>query len=193
MAGFGGPRNAATPQGPGQVATASGRVTGARPPQANQGGFAPPGGRGAITLAGENWDVLDPNLVQYLLKNQGAARYLVATTTSTYASIFMLATEQPALALGGYQGWDRILTPQGLAGFVASGEVRFFSLGTTTTVRNGTAGASSQDATIDLAAWVRSHCSVVPAEQVRATSGRLARPRSRAQVRASNGTTAPRS
>ena len=32
------------------------------------------------------------------------------------------------MALGGYQGWDRILTPQQLAGLVADGAVRFFYL-----------------------------------------------------------------
>ena len=73
----------------------------------------------------------------------------------------MLATDQPALALGGYQGWDRILTPQGLAALVASGEVRYFYLGAAQAIRSGTAGASSQDATAGLAAWVRANCATV--------------------------------
>jgi hypothetical protein len=113
--------------------------------------------------------------VQYLLANQGDARYLVATPTSTYASIFMLATDQPALALGGYQGWDRILTPAQLASLVRAGMVRFFYL-------NGNAGrgfntggvagaAESQDATADLTAWVQSSCATVPASAWQGTSG----------------------
>ncbi len=155
-------------QGGAQAPAARGR-TNATSPQAGGGGTPAQGGRGAITIAGENWDVLDPHLVQYLLTNQGDARYLVATTTSTYASIFMLATDQPALALGGYQGWDRIVTPQGLAALVARGEVRFFYLGAAT-IRNGTAGASSRDATVDLVAWVRANCAVAATEATGATA-----------------------
>src|SRR5205085_7896190 len=86
------------------------------------------GGGGALTFAGEQWNSLDPGLVRYLLMNQGSARYLVATSTSSYASVFMLATDQPAMALGGYQGWDRILTPLELAQQVTDGVVRFFWL-----------------------------------------------------------------
>ena len=74
----------------------------------------------------------------------------------------MLATDQPARALEGYQGWDKILTPAQLAEFVANGTVRFFLL-------NG-AGDPTQpgigrDATADLTAWVVANCAAVPAEQ----------------------------
>jgi 4-amino-4-deoxy-L-arabinose transferase-like glycosyltransferase len=66
--------------------------------------------------------------VSYLEAQQGHTRFLVATTTSSYASIFMLKTNQPAMALGGYQGWDRIVTPTQLATMVKNGTVRFFYL-----------------------------------------------------------------
>lgn len=49
----------------------------------------------------------------------------MATPTSSYASVFMLATDQPVMALGSYQGWDRILTPDQLAALVKEGTVRF--------------------------------------------------------------------
>ena len=75
-----------------------------------------------------NWDVPGPASRQLSRANQGADRFLVATPTSTYASVFMLATDQPALALGGYQGWDRILTPPNCR-MVADDTVRFFQLG----------------------------------------------------------------
>ena len=123
--------------------------------------FPARGRPGAFTFAGERWNSLDPGLVQYLTTNQGTARYLVATPTSSYASLFMLVTEQPAMALGGYQGWDRILTPDQLAELVANGTVRFFLL-------SGASGptqlGAGQDATADLTAWVRASCATVPAE-----------------------------
>jgi 4-amino-4-deoxy-L-arabinose transferase-like glycosyltransferase len=168
--GFGFPQGT-FPQsgGRGQAAGGNqGRLAGGR-----QGGFG--GGGQALTIAGANWDTLDPQLVQYLLANQGDARYLVATPTSTYASVFMLATDQPALALGGYQGWDRILTPTQLAGLVRAGAVRFFYLNGNTGRgfgAGGIAGATeSQDATTDLTAWVQASCAAVPASAWQGTSG----------------------
>jgi 4-amino-4-deoxy-L-arabinose transferase-like glycosyltransferase len=95
--------------------------------QGDPGGFGG-GAAGGLTVAGANWDVLDPRLVSYLEAQQGHTRFLVATTTSTYASIFILKTNQPAMALGGYQGWDRIVTPVQLAAMVKNGTVRFFYL-----------------------------------------------------------------
>ena len=124
-----------------------------------------------MTFAGDQWNSLDPNMVQYLLDNQGSARFLVATPTSSYASLFMLATDQPAMALGGYQGWDRILTPERLANLVTQGTVRFFLVGSGggpgfggggPRGGNQIPGGSSQDATGDLTAWVQASCAAVP-------------------------------
>lgn len=86
------------------------------------------GGQGAFTFAGAQWNSLDPMLVAYLLANQGAARYLVATPTSGYTSVYA--------------------APAGAA--VEGGDP----------ARSG----GGQDATTDLAAWVRSSCAAVPTE-----------------------------
>ncbi len=68
-----------------------------------------------MTFAGDQVPTLPAQLLSYLLANQKGAKFLVATTTSSYASLFILQTNQPAMALGGYQGWDHILTPAQLA------------------------------------------------------------------------------
>jgi hypothetical protein len=131
------------------------------------GGFGGPGGpRGfgggatqATTFAGSQWTNIDTALLRYLEAHQGTAEYLVATQTSSYASLFILNSDQPALALGGYQGWDRVLDPAQLQQFVQSGRVRFFYVSP-----DNTRGAdASLDATADLTAWVQSNCSTVPA------------------------------
>ncbi|HTI13474.1 MAG TPA: glycosyltransferase family 39 protein [Dictyobacter sp.] len=135
-------------------------------------------GWGALTFAGRNWNVLDPQLIRYLQQEQGETTYLVATTTSTYASLFMLKTNQPALALGGYQGWDRILTPAQLAAKVHNNTVRFFyipitqpltipySVNNLPAMHNGdTSHASTNRANHtndDLTQWVHTHCAAVP-------------------------------
>lgn len=120
------------------------------------GGGGPIGGSMAMTFAGQNWDTLDPRLVNYLESNQGATTYLAATTTSSYSSVLTLLTEKPVMALGGYQGWDRILDPAQLATLVQDGAVRFFLLSGGRGFPRGT-----QDATADLAGWVQANCSVV--------------------------------
>lgn len=135
----------------------------------DQGGCG--GGQGALTIAGSEGDVLNPDLVQYLRANQGDARYFVATTNSTYATVFMLAMDQPALALGVYRSWDRILTPGALAELIAAGTVRFFYLYTSANV-GAPGGTSGQDATVNLAAWVRTNCATVPATQWQGTTSR---------------------
>jgi 4-amino-4-deoxy-L-arabinose transferase-like glycosyltransferase len=126
-------------------------------------GFGPSGATAggpsmAMTFAGQNWDSLDPAVVNYLLANQGAATYVAATTTSSYGSVLTLLADRPVMALGGYQGWDRILDPAQLASLVQQDAVRFFLLSSSLGNR-GFGG--SQDATADLSAWVQSNCSVV--------------------------------
>ncbi len=162
----------------------------ARPGGGRLGGGGPAGGGGgAITFSGNQMPALDPALLRYLRVHQGAARYLVATATSSYASLFILQTDQPALALGGYQGWDRILTPQGLARLVANGAVRFFYLqgsGANSGAPGGVGGngmsaaggpgqqnsvATTLDSTNDdLFAWVRARCAAVPSSAWRTPS-----------------------
>ena len=141
-----------------------------------------------MTFAGDQWNSLDPGLVQYLLANQGSARFLVATPTSSYASLFILATDQPAMALGGYQGWDRIVTPDRLSQLVQYGVVRFFWINGGRFAPSSSASddpsddttqaivSSSQDATVDLLAWVRESCAVVAPDQWQATDGETDEP-----------------
>jgi 4-amino-4-deoxy-L-arabinose transferase-like glycosyltransferase len=158
--GRGGPPAGQAPGGRG-----AGRgFSGGNPPAFGAGG-APfgfgGGGNGALTFAGTDWNHLDPALVSYLEANQGADQYLVATTTSSYASLFILDSGQPAMALGGYQGWDRVLTPDLLAQQVADGVVRFFYVPPPRSGGSRQVTSSSLDGTSDLVTWVSNHCSVV--------------------------------
>jgi 4-amino-4-deoxy-L-arabinose transferase-like glycosyltransferase len=184
-AGGGGARNPGPASGPGAGAfTQSGGPAGrfnrggsatGQPPQGGSRGFPGRGGGvGALTFAGDQWDGLDPALVQYLLAHQDGARFLVATPSSTYASLFELMSDQPAMALGGYQGWDRVLTPPQLADEVSNGVVRFFLLSGQPAF-NGP--GASLDATADLRTWVQSTCRAVPSQEWQAASSAVAAPR----------------
>jgi 4-amino-4-deoxy-L-arabinose transferase-like glycosyltransferase len=149
------------------------------------GGFGGGGGGGAITFAGSQLQPLDARLLQYLEANQGKDRFLAATMTSSYASLFILDTNQPAMALGGYQGWDRIVTPKQLAQLVANGTVRFFYISSAGSgqsfggrgIGNGSSGSLSSaqatklaDTNNDLSAWVQASCSAVPTSKWQTTS-----------------------
>jgi 4-amino-4-deoxy-L-arabinose transferase-like glycosyltransferase len=134
-----------------------------------RGGFGPDGGGGALTFAGSDTPKLDSGLISYLEKHRGRARYLVATPTSSYASLFILQTGRPVMTLGGYQGWDKILTLSQLKRDVANGTIRFFLLSGTTAFAGPRGGnvpggvdAGLDSANARLGSWVTSTCSVVP-------------------------------
>lgn len=135
-----------------------------------------------MTFAGNQSGTLDPKLLRYLEANHGKTTYLVATTTSAYASLFILDTNQPALALGGYQGWDRIVTPSELAKLVANGTVRFFyipatasqssSASTVTPTTSGSQASTNLDDTNDdLVRWVQNSCTAVPTTDYQTSTG----------------------
>jgi hypothetical protein len=123
------------------------------------------------------------------------ARYLVATTTSSYASLLILDTGQPVMTLGGYQGWDRILTRSQLSQLASKGTIRFFLLPASGADRSRTglaaraSGTSSRfmgsvgitglpggvDANLtnvnnDLITWVQAHCTAVPSSAYQTAS-----------------------
>jgi 4-amino-4-deoxy-L-arabinose transferase-like glycosyltransferase len=118
--------------------------------------------------------------VTYLEKHRSGARYLVATATSSYASLFILKTGQPVMALGGYQGWDKILTLAQLKRLVANGTIRFFLLsGSSSSRSTGGPGGGTLPGGVDaglssvndnLTHWVTSSCSTVPTSTYATTS-----------------------
>ncbi len=104
------------------AATRSGRGAdaGARFGGRAGGGF---GGSGGGDNASAN-----TALIRYLEAHQGNDRYLLATLNSMSAAPIIIATGKPVMALGGFSGADRIVTPSGLSTFVSNGTVRYFML-----------------------------------------------------------------
>jgi 4-amino-4-deoxy-L-arabinose transferase-like glycosyltransferase len=120
---------------------------------------------------------VQPELKHYLLQHQGQARYLVATINAPTAAPFILDTDQSALTLGGYNGFDQILSVQQVKTLVQQGEVRFFLLPSFAQLQfnnvsprtlkiiqgilqsGGTHGAAIMQPLISQ--WVSTHCSLV--------------------------------
>ena len=117
----------------------------------------------------------DSMLISYLLKHQGKARYLVATTAASQSAPIILETGKPVMTLGGYSGGDQILSLAQLKQFIATGTIRYFVF--TQTMQEADIGTSLKEyqknyialirlsgiGTIEtLTDWVRFHCSSVP-------------------------------
>ena len=85
-------------------------------------------GRGPILS--RNYATLsdDPKLAQFLTANRGNARFLVAAPTTQLIAPLIVRTGQPALAFGGYLGFDPIFSLDALADMVARGELRYVLL-----------------------------------------------------------------
>lgn len=105
---------------------------------------------------------VDAKLVHYLEVQQGATKYLVATVSSMDADAFILTTNKPVMALGGFAGTDTILTPTSIQPLVTNNTIRFFYLNSTV-VRSGVAAHDAVAAKpFPIANWVDQNCRIVP-------------------------------
>ena len=122
-----------------------------------------------------------PELTNYLLAHQGQSRYLVAAVNAPTVAAFILNTDKPAMALGGYNSFDPILTASQVATMVRDGEVRFFlfpsfahidlshvppqlvkSLKGFNSKYNGKDNKGETLIQGDISQWVTTHCALVP-------------------------------
>ncbi len=86
------------------------------------GGFAQGRGGG---FGGFDGETTSAALIRYLENHQGTATYLVATLNSMSGAPIIIQTGKPVMALGGFSGQDRIMTPSQLAALVSNGTVRY--------------------------------------------------------------------
>jgi 4-amino-4-deoxy-L-arabinose transferase-like glycosyltransferase len=110
------------------------------------GGFGMPGG-GTVSA----------DLIAYLQGHQGSAKYLVAASGSQASAPIIIATGEPVVTIGGFNGQDPAPTVEELARMVADGELRYVLLGS----RVGGPG----DGASALTAWVQEHGTLVDSSQ----------------------------
>jgi 4-amino-4-deoxy-L-arabinose transferase-like glycosyltransferase len=89
--------------------------------------------------------LVDTALMAYLQANAGKSTWLAAVEGSQLAAPMILATGEPVMAMGGFNGGDPAPTVEQLAAHVAAGEVRFVLLGNDTGSRPGPGTTSSDD------------------------------------------------
>ncbi|MEQ6900795.1 glycosyl transferase, partial [Nocardioides sp. YIM 152588] len=152
--GFGGRGGPGGPPGDGG---AGGRPT---PPQGQQGqagpmGGGPPGGQAGAQAGGGAGGLLngsDPSaeLTALLAADADDYTWVAAAVGSNNASGYQLATEEPVMAIGGFNGSDPSPTLAEFQDHVAAGEIHYFIGGGGFGRSMGGSGASSE-----IAAWVQ--------------------------------------
>ena len=137
---------------------AGGRGTTAAPPTGAFGGGTAPGGPttggrtggGTGGLLGATTPSAD--LVALLAADASSYRWVAATTGSNNAAGYQLATQDPVMAVGGFNGTDPAPTLAQFQAHVADGDIHYYVPGRTMG-RGTTTGAS--DVSTDIATWVQ--------------------------------------
>jgi 4-amino-4-deoxy-L-arabinose transferase-like glycosyltransferase len=124
-----------------------------------------------------------PGLTAYLLSQRSGEQWIVATPTGMDAADLIISTGQPVMAVGGFDGPDRILTTDSLADLIHRGKIRFFLL----TVSNGNVETFGNGA---IFSWVSDHCTEVPASVYRG-AGPVASNQGAGSPAGGSGTAAP--
>jgi 4-amino-4-deoxy-L-arabinose transferase-like glycosyltransferase len=133
---FGGGRQ---PSGPGTGPSAGGRVL--TPPASGASGGSPGGLLDASSPSDELTELLKSRADDY--------RWVAATVGANSAAGYQLATDEPVMAIGGFNGTDPTPTLAQFEAYVANGDIHYFVGGRTI---GGAGGSSSQ-----IAVWVQTH------------------------------------
>ncbi|CAM3241281.1 glycosyltransferase family 39 protein [Sporolactobacillus spathodeae] len=109
-------------------------------------------------------------LLHYLMTHEGRKAYLFATTDAPTAAPYIIKTQKPVMAIGGFNGTDPILNTVSFKRYVASGKISYFFF-------PGNKGMNDTP----VSRWIRSHGKLIPKRQ---WAGRFAAKGSLYQLRA---------
>jgi 4-amino-4-deoxy-L-arabinose transferase-like glycosyltransferase len=124
-------------------------------------GGGPAGGLGAGLGAGAT---IDQALVEYLVANAGAARWIVAVSGSQTAATIQLSAGLPVLTMGGFTGSDPTPTLEDLRAAIMAGELRYVLIGGPGSGRGGFGGSADPGdggASSAISSWVAGSCTAV--------------------------------
>ena len=127
--------------------TQTGSLAAAGPSSASTGfpgggpGGGGPGGASTTSIEG------DTELVAWLEANQGDATWLAAAFSSHSSASIILATDEPVMTIGGFNGQDPAPTLDELIGYVERGELRYV-------VVDGSGGMGMGGGSSEITSWV---------------------------------------
>lgn len=92
-------------------------------------GSIPTAGPSSTAMQGSNNEKsqADSALVQYLLRNQNGATWLVAVDSANESAAIQLTSGQPVMAIGGFNGSDTPLTLEQFKQLVADGKLKYYA------------------------------------------------------------------
>jgi hypothetical protein len=147
--GFGGgPGGGGGRFGGGNGGPPSGGRAGMPPGGAAQAGGPPAGGGGGM---GGGDASVSTEMLSFLEKNQGSAKYLVAATGSHTTAPIIIQTGKAVVTIGGFNGGDNSPTVAQLQQMVASGELKYVLVG----------GQGGRGSSQEISAWVQAHGTAV--------------------------------
>ncbi len=150
--GLGGPQGGGGFRGgtgafPGGTGTLPGGGTGALPGGGT--GALPGGGVGGRGGGFGGSQTVDGALVSLLQTNAGSFRWVAAMTSASSAAPVQLASGEPIMAIGGFNGTDQSLTLAEFQQLVQSGQVHYYIAG------GGFGGSNSSGVAAEIASWVQ--------------------------------------
>lgn len=123
----------------------------------------PPGGAGIGTTGGAAGGLLNAStpgatLTKLLETDASSYTWIAATVGSNSAAGYQLATRDPVMAIGGFNGSDPTPTLSQFEKYVAEGKIHYFiASGGTGGGIGGGGGASSTGTGSSITAWVEAH------------------------------------
>jgi 4-amino-4-deoxy-L-arabinose transferase-like glycosyltransferase len=138
-------------------------------PNTGDSGNGPGGGGG---FGGDT--TTDGALVAYLEAHQGTAKYLVAGTGSQATASIIIASGQPVITIGGFNGSDPSPTLAQFEHLVATGQVRYVLVTGGGAGFGGAGGGPGGGTGSSIDSWVESHGTAVSSSAIGgSTSGTL--------------------
>ena len=121
-------------------------------------GSIPTAGSSSTAMRGSNNETsqADSQLVQYLLRHQNGARWLVAVASANESAAIQLTSDQPVMAVGGFNGSDTPLTLEQFKQLVRDGKVNYYAIGS-----HGRGGGGPGGGNNEITAWVKQTGTVV--------------------------------
>lgn len=187
MSGMGGPGQGAMGTsggqggfsgGPGQgvmSAPGQGAITGGTA-NSSMSQTGPNGSGGGSSSAGMGGgSQVDSTILNYLIANQGSAKYLFATFGAQSAASWITQTGASVLPIGGFSGSDNVPTLSQFQQLISNGDLKFVLMNQGGMGGGGMGGpqgsSSTTTASSEIQSWVQAHCTAVTADGI--SSGTL--------------------
>ena len=121
-------------------------------------GSIPTAGPSSTAMQGSNNETsqADSQLVQYLLRHQHGATWLVAVASANESAAIQLTSGQPVMAVGGFNGSDTPLTLDQFKQLVKAGKVKYYAISS-----HGRGGGGPGGSSNEITAWVKQTGTVV--------------------------------